>query len=265
MFNTLSISTINRRRKRTAKFFLGTAVFYLLSVAAAFALSIVIANPQLADTSAHSALMIVPMMPEASQPSTPAAPRSSSQQAATRNDPTHVRDLADIRAANTPAPKSSAVYNGPPMPGRVGSETGFGGGEYIPGAIGSGIPDGREHGEVTKPPQPPDPPKQVAQIEPKVNRLVKLPSSVLQGKAIVRHTPDYPALAKQSRLEGSVSVEVIISPDGRVESARAVSGHAIFRVAAESAAKGWRFGPTLLNGMAVQVTGVIVFNFRLNQ
>lgn len=264
MFNKLIVSTTNRRNQRTAKFFCGTAVFYLLSVAAAFAVSIAITNPKLADTTEHSALMMVPALPEVSTPSAPSAARPASQPA-TQNDPTHVRDLVDILAANTSAPKSSEVNNGPPMPGQVGSDSGSGGGEYIPGAIVSSEPGGGEHDEASAPPKPPDPPKQAAQIEPKDNRPMRLPSSVLQGKAIVRRTPDYPPLARQIRLDGSVSVEVIISPDGRVESARAISGHALLKAAAVSAATGWRFGPTLLNGTPVQVTGVIVFNFKLSE
>jgi protein TonB len=90
-----------------------------------------------------------------------------------------------------------------------------------------------------------------------------VPSQVLQGKAIVRRTPDYPAIPRQIRLEGQVSVEVIISPGGQVESARAVSGPTLLRAAAVGAAEGWRFEPTLLNGTPVRVTGVIVFNFKL--
>jgi protein TonB len=90
-----------------------------------------------------------------------------------------------------------------------------------------------------------------------------LTSTVLQGKAIERRTPAYPALARQIHLSGSVSVEVMISLDGRVEAARAVSGHPLLVAAAIEAARGWRFEPTLLNGTPVRVTGVIVFNFTM--
>ena len=65
-------------------------------------------------------------------------------------------------------------------------------------------------------------------------------------------------------MQGEVAVEVIISPEGRVESARAVSGHPMLMAAALDAAHGWRFEPTLLNGVAVRVTGVITFVFKLN-
>ena len=66
------------------------------------------------------------------------------------------------------------------------------------------------------------------------------------------------------RIEGPVSVEVIISPEGRVESARAVSGHPLLKPAAVEAARGWRFQPTLLNGVPVRVTGIVTFVFKLD-
>ncbi|PYT03152.1 MAG: energy transducer TonB, partial [Acidobacteria bacterium] len=62
-----------------------------------------------------------------------------------------------------------------------------------------------------------------------------------------------------------VAVEVIISPEGRVESVRAVSGHPMLIPTALDAARAWRFGPTLLNGVPVRVTGVITFVFKLNE
>jgi TonB family protein len=90
-------------------------------------------------------------------------------------------------------------------------------------------------------------------------------SVVLQGKAIDRAVPIYPELAKRIRLQGDVSVEVIISPEGRVESARVVSGHPMLVQSAIDAARRWRFEATYLNGVAVRVTGVITFVFKINQ
>jgi TonB family protein len=92
-----------------------------------------------------------------------------------------------------------------------------------------------------------------------------IPSSVLQGKAIERRKPIYPPLARQIRLQGDVSIEVIIAPDGHVESARIVSGHPMLADKAREAALGWRFQPTLLNNVPVRVTGVIVFVFKLSE
>jgi protein TonB len=94
---------------------------------------------------------------------------------------------------------------------------------------------------------------------------VKLTSSVLQGKALERHAPDYPELAKKARVQGAVVVEVVIAESGRVESARAMSGHPLLVIPATQAARRWRFAPTLLNGQPVKVTGVITFNFKLSE
>jgi hypothetical protein len=42
-----------------------------------------------------------------------------------------------------------------------------------------------------------------------------------------------------------------------------MKGHPLFAEDARQAAMGWRFQPTLLNNVAVRVTGVITFVFRL--
>jgi TonB family protein len=89
-------------------------------------------------------------------------------------------------------------------------------------------------------------------------------SRVLQGRATHKVTPQYDSIMKQIRLQGDVAVEVIVSPEGRVESARAISSpNALMAKKAVDAAMGWRFQPTLLNNVPVRVTGVITFSFRL--
>jgi len=265
MFNKLVISAAERRKGRSTRFFCGTAVFYMLSVAASFAVSIILSNPNLADTSAHSVLMIAPPLPEVSGPPRPVATHPQSQ-SPPRADLRNVRDLAQVVAVDpTLIRRPNADIGLPSLRDSnfdADSGGGAGGGEHVPG-LSLNIPGNGGHGDATTPPKPPDPPKQQPQAKLDDNRPVRVASVVLQGKAIVRHTPDYPALAKQIRLEGSVSVEVIISADGRVESARAISGHELFKATAEKAAEMWRFGPTFLNGTAVRVTGVIVFNFKL--
>lgn len=86
---------------------------------------------------------------------------------------------------------------------------------------------------------------------------------VLNGKATSLPTPPYPAAAKAIRASGSVSVQVLIDESGRVISAGAVSGHPLLRPAAESAARGARFTPTVLGGQPVKVSGVITYNFSM--
>jgi TonB family protein len=84
---------------------------------------------------------------------------------------------------------------------------------------------------------------------------------VLNGKAISLPKPPYPAIARAARAGGTVVVQVIVSEEGDVISARAVSGHPLLQQAAVQAAYGARFSPTHLSGQPVKVTGTISYNF----
>jgi protein TonB len=83
----------------------------------------------------------------------------------------------------------------------------------------------------------------------------------MNGKAISKPAPAYPAIARAARASGTVTVQVLIDESGRVTSARAVSGHPLLQQSAVQAAYGARFSPTLLSGQPVKVTGVITYNF----
>lgn len=84
---------------------------------------------------------------------------------------------------------------------------------------------------------------------------------VLNGKAISLPKPAYPAAARAVRASGAVNVQVTIDEEGNVIAASAVSGHPLLRAAAVTAAREAKFSPTKLDGVAVKVTGVIVYNF----
>jgi TonB family protein len=84
---------------------------------------------------------------------------------------------------------------------------------------------------------------------------------VVNGKASSLPRPPYPAAAKAVRANGTVSVQVLIDEEGNVVSANATSGHPLLRAAAEQAARGAKFSPTLLCGEKVKVSGIITYNF----
>lgn len=73
--------------------------------------------------------------------------------------------------------------------------------------------------------------------------------------------PRYPAAARAMNAHGAVQVSVILAKDGTVVFAEAISGHPLLRGAAVDAALLCRFKPTLLSGVPVEVSGIIVFNF----
>jgi protein TonB len=110
------------------------------------------------------------------------------------------------------------------------------------------------------PPTPkPTPKPTVAPTPPPVPKTVS--GGVVNGKAVNLVKPPYPPAAKAVRASGAVNVQVTIDENGNVISASAVSGHALLRSAAESAARSSKFSPTMLSGQKVKVTGVIVYNF----
>lgn len=84
---------------------------------------------------------------------------------------------------------------------------------------------------------------------------------VLNGKAISLPLPEYPAIAKQAKAAGSVTVQITIDEEGNVITARSTSGHPLLQSSAVTAARHARFSPTKLNGQAVKVNGVLVYNF----
>jgi protein TonB len=63
------------------------------------------------------------------------------------------------------------------------------------------------------------------------------------------------------KAEGTVSVKIVIDESGNVISAEAVSGHPLLRAAAVAAAREAQFAPTVYNGSAVKVSGVLTYNF----
>jgi TonB family protein len=85
---------------------------------------------------------------------------------------------------------------------------------------------------------------------------------VLQGEAIRRVEPPYPAAAHMNGISGAVVVEVTVDEAGNVVKAHALSGPGMLKDAAVDAAKQWKFKPTLLSGMPTKVIGTVTFNFN---
>src|SRR5436853_6255038 len=107
------------------------------------------------------------------------------------------------------------------------------------------------------------PARAALQDKPESPKIIRKSGGVLQGSAMKRVEPVYPPLAKTARVSGTVVVEVTVDETGTVIAARSVSGHPLLKPAAETAARGWEFKPTLLQGTPVKVIGTITFNFQL--
>ena len=257
MFDQLVVSSMQRRKHTAAKYFFGTGALYILAIAGAFAASVLMSEPKLADTGKVLTL-VVPLPPALGSPDKVRRPQMLTRSAA-RPDVYNVQPLDQLRsrASSSPPPVPTTIdYDGD-------SDAGLPIGPQGPGRIDGHI---EGSGTVEAPPRPADPPRPRPTAQTAANNQpVRVASSILQGKAIERRKPIYPPLAQQIHLQGDVSIEVMIAPDGHVESARIVSGHPMLADKAREATLGWRFQPTLLNNVPVRVTGVIVFVFKLSE
>jgi len=116
-------------------------------------------------------------------------------------------------------------------------------------------------GESTGPAVVPQPTPEPTPVKPPPVQHVS--SQVLVSKIVNLPQPPYPLLAKQTRTQGAVNVQIVIDETGKVISAQAVNGSPMLVTAAVDAARRARFTPTVLNGQPVKVQGVIVYNFVL--
>jgi protein TonB len=115
----------------------------------------------------------------------------------------------------------------------------------VPGGLAGGIPGGMMSG-VAAPVAPavvPEGPKKPVRVGGDVK-----PPRLISGPA-----PDYPILAKQSRIGGVVVIEAIIDEHGNVVEVRAISGHPLLIPPAMKAVSQRKYEPTVLDGQATPV------------
>lgn len=126
----------------------------------------------------------------------------------------------------------------------------------IPGAI-----QATEVGRIP----PPDESPSMAQPAHQVKRPLKISEGVLEAQLISRVEPRYPSLAVQTKTQGTVRLHAIINREGRITSLDVLSGHPFLVKAALDAVRQWRYRPTLLNGLPVEVETSITVIFRLGE
>ncbi len=92
---------------------------------------------------------------------------------------------------------------------------------------------------------------------------VQIGTGVADANLLTKVEPQYPPLAQQARVQGSVEFTVDIGTDGHVKNIRLVRGHPLLVNAAKDAVLQYVYRPTLLNGKPVAVTTTVVIPFRL--
>jgi protein TonB len=173
------------------------------------------------------------------------APRTKQQPPAQTPPQSHEifhRSGGPIAPPTTIPPVTRQPENAPPMPPGTFVDGGTTGiiGHQGNGLIPIGLP--------TDAPLPPKPvPLPAASAAP-----VRRSEGVQAGLLIHRVEPDYPALARQTHLQGTVQLHAVIARNGSIESLEALSGHPLLVKAALDAVRQWRYRPTLLSGEPVE-------------
>jgi len=86
----------------------------------------------------------------------------------------------------------------------------------------------------------------------------------MEGNLVYRVQPQYPPLARQARVQGTVVLHAVISREGKIENLQLVSGHPLLVQSAMDAVRQWRYRPYLLNNEPVEVETQVTVNFTLS-
>ena len=92
---------------------------------------------------------------------------------------------------------------------------------------------------------------------------IAISGGVIAGMLLAPIQPVYPEIAKISHTQGTVVIEAVISTNGLIRSANAVSGPPMLRAAALDAVRNARYKPYLLNGAPTEVQTTITVNFHM--
>lgn len=251
--------------RRRGSFFLFTTASYALLFVIAGVVSIYAYDARMEDQS----LEIVTMLPLVDLPAPQPAPADRQPSSPKSNNPS--RQNFDERRApmvsvNRPdiPPKDISTGPTPDLPMRDGIQTIISNRDFDAERAGGLIGPDRDGVRSTNPSQvvidvgPPP----AAPVKPKPTVVSK---GVITSEALALPKPAYPPMAKAMRIQGKVSIQVLIDETGKVMSARAIDGPPLLKQISEKAAYQARFSPTLLGDQPVKVSGLITYNFVLEQ
>jgi protein TonB len=262
MFNNLIESSSHAKEyKRRGSFLLFTGATYVVLFVVTGVVSIYAYDARLEQQATELELMSwVPQPPPESVPPTRETARSASTSDRAPTLPMRTQLIDSTANPNNPPREIGTVASTiPPAP--IGAILGPQNIDPIGPPPGSRVNTGSTGNTVVVPNMPDEPPP-AATPAPQVPKILKV-SVVLNSKALSLPPPIYPPIAKNTRTQGTVIVQVLIDEEGKVIQAKATSGHPFLVPEAQKAALRARFSPTILGEQKVKVQGVITYNFIL--
>ena len=97
-----------------------------------------------------------------------------------------------------------------------------------------------------------------AQDEPK-----KITRAEALSAVATKVQPDYPPVARQLRIQGTVELQVLVAETGEVLKVDIVSGNPMFTGPSAQAVKCWKFRPFVENGKPIRVLAPVTVDFKM--
>jgi TonB family protein len=103
----------------------------------------------------------------------------------------------------------------------------------------------------------------VDRLELRILGGVREDGDSFQKRIISAPRPVYPEVARKAGIEGTVRLQVRLTPDGRIEVQKILEGDTVLADAAIGAVKQWRGKPVMMDGKLVDVISTVSFEFHL--
>jgi len=191
----------------------------------------------------------------------PPPPPPPPAQAALRTAPTPRRTFVTAGRLTAPTfiPQKIAMLKEEPLPPDVGM--GVVGG--VPGGVPGGQLGGVIGGIISSVSRSNVPLPAAPVVQPRAP--LRVGGRVRPPRVLSKPSPAYPPLAKQTKVQGDVTIDAVIDTEGNVVEMRVVSGHPLLISAALDAVKQWKYEPTYLNDQAIAVQLIVTVTFQLER
>jgi protein TonB len=162
----------------------------------------------------------------------------------------------------SPVPLPEIVFSGPMIQRRIPEDSAA---TSAPPGMDIGLGNqgnGDVQGAISLLGSTPPPPS--VKPQPKPSGRVRVSAGVAAGRLLAPIQPVYPAIARAAHIQGTVTIEAVISKQGSIEQARVVSGSPMLAQAALAAVSRARYQPYKLNTEPVEVETTINIQFVLD-
>ncbi len=92
---------------------------------------------------------------------------------------------------------------------------------------------------------------------------VRVSSEEMAQRLTYNVTPRYPDEARESGVQGTVVLDVVIDDQGGVSALQVIEGHPLLAMAAVTAVEQWLYLPYTVDGRPVEVATTVSLNFTL--